>query len=74
MSMPEMNPVHSSNVESIGYDEENEIVYVRFLKDGSLYIYKGVSKPEYENLLYSTSIGSYINRNFKNVYPYERIE
>lgn len=69
----EMNFVSSSNVESVGYDEQNEIVYVRFLNE-TLYIYKGVPKHEYEALLTAASVGSYLHRNFKNVYPYERIE
>lgn len=33
----EMVQVSSSNVESIGYDEQQQILYVRFL-NGSLYI------------------------------------
>ena len=67
-----MIPVSSSNIESIGYDEQEEIVYVRFLK-GSVYVYKGVPIHEYENLLQAPSHGSYLHRNYKNIYPYERI-
>lgn len=73
MNIPEMIPVSSSNIESIGYDEQNEQVYVRFL-NGSLYVYKGVPLHEYENLRDAPSLGSYLHRNYKNVYPYERIE
>lgn len=73
MSVPEMIPVNSSNIESIGYDEKNEQVYVRFL-NGSLYVYKGVPLHEFENLREAPSLGSYLHRNYKNVYPYERIE
>ncbi|MFD2098570.1 KTSC domain-containing protein [Flagellimonas iocasae] len=73
MSEPEMTPVVSSNVESIGYDEQSQQVYVRFL-NGGVYIYKGVPEQEYQNLLLAPSVGSYLHRNFKNVYPYERIE
>lgn len=75
MSVPEMIPVSSSNIESIGYDEQNEQneqVYVRFL-NGSLYVYKGVPLHEFENLRDAPSLGSYLHRNYKNVYPYERI-
>ena len=68
-----MIPVVSSNIESIGYDESSEQVFVRFLNGGT-YAYKGVPKHEFENLLYATSLGSYIHRNYKNVYPYERVE
>lgn len=72
MSLPEMKQVSSSNLESIGYDEQNQEVYVRFL-NGSIYVYKGVSEHEFQNLIEAPSCGSYLNRNFKNVYPYERI-
>lgn len=72
MSIPELTPVSSSNIDSIGYDEQNQEVYVRFL-NGSLYVYKGVPPHEYENLMQAPSHGSYLNRSFKNVYPYERI-
>ncbi|WP_366526672.1 KTSC domain-containing protein [Aquabacterium sp.] len=72
MSMPEMHPVSSSNVAAVGYDSENQWVYVRFL-DSSLYAYKGVPEHEFENFRLAPSVGSYLNRNFKNVYPYERV-
>jgi len=73
MSLPTMTPVSSSNIDSIGYNEQNQEVYVRFL-NGSLYVYKGVPQHEYQNLMDASSHGSFLNRNFKNVYPYERIE
>lgn len=73
MNLPQMRPVSSSNVAELGYDETNQFVYVRFL-NGSLYIYKGVSQSEYDGLLNAPSIGSYLHRNYKNGYPYERIE
>jgi hypothetical protein len=68
-----MTPVSSSNVAELGYDQDNQVVYVRFL-DNRLYVYKGVSQFEYDGLLNAPSIGSYLHRNFKNVYAYERIE
>lgn len=71
--IPEMTPVNSSNIAEVGYNEENQEVYVRFLNN-SLYVYKGVPVFEYEGLINSPSLGSYINRNYKSVYPYERIE
>lgn len=67
-----MVPVESSNVESIGYDENEQILYVRFLT-GATYIYKGVNEYEFNGLLTAPSVGSYLHRNIKNNYPYERI-
>lgn len=71
--MPEMIPVSSSNVSALGFDDTEQIVYVEFM-NGSMYIYKGVSKNEFEGLLNAPSIGSYLHRNFKNFFPYERIQ
>lgn len=69
----EMEAVQSSNIESVGYDEADQEVYVKFL-NGSVYVYRGVPAHEYEGLKNAPSVGSYLHRNFKNVYPYERIE
>lgn len=69
--MPEMQPVSSSNIEAVGYDHENQAVYVQFLT-GSLYVYKGVPEHEFENLRTAPSVGSYLNVYYKNVYPHER--
>ena len=71
MPVPEMHPVSSSNLEAVGYDADNLEVYVLF-RNGSIYIYKGVPEHEFENLKTAPSVGSYLNRNYKNIYPYER--
>ncbi len=72
MSMPEMHPVSSSNIASVGYDPDNQMVFVQFL-NGSIYAYKGVIESEFENLRTAASVGSYLNRNYKNIYPYEKM-
>lgn len=71
MPMPEMQPVSSSSIAAIGYDADNQMVYVQFL-NGTTYAYKGVPEIEFENLKTAPSIGAYLNRNYKNVFPYER--
>jgi hypothetical protein len=68
-----MFPVNSSNIESVGYDKETQIVYVNFL-NGSVYTYNGVPEHEFENLRDAPSVGSYLHRYYKNVYSYERIQ
>lgn len=72
MSLPQMHPVDSSNISAVGYALETQWVYVQFI-NGGIYAYKGVSEQEFDNLRTATSVGSYLNRNFKNVYPYERV-
>lgn len=66
----EMHQVVSSNILAIGYNGED--VHVQFLNN-SEYVYKGVPEHEFTGLLNAPSIGSYLHRNYKNVYPYERI-
>jgi len=72
MSMPEMHPVTSKSVSTLGYDEAAQEAYIQF-HSGGLYVYRGVPAHEYENLLNAQSVGSYHHTYFKNVYPYERI-
>ena len=64
--------VSSSNVDAIGYDENSQTLYVRFT-NSTLYIYKGVPVGEFEGLRNAPSVGSYLHRNIKNLFPYERI-
>ncbi len=68
----EMIPVSSSNIYAVGYDVDQQIAHVQFLNN-STYIYKGVPQHEFDGLLNAPSVGSYLNQNYKNVYPYERI-
>ena len=67
-----MIPVSSSNVDSVGYDEATETLKVRFL-NGSEYIYMNVPIMEYEGLLKAPSVGSYLNRNIKGTYNYQKV-
>ena len=69
----EMYPVSSSNVLEVGYDAQNETVLVRFWSN-ALYAYKNVPETIFNELRTAVSVVSYLNRNFKNRYPYERIE
>ena len=49
MKLPEMFPVQSSNVASVGYNDATQTVFVQFL-NGTIYIYKGVTKFEFEKI------------------------
>ena len=60
----EMIPVSSSDVQEIGYDETNQILYVRFLSN-SLYCYQGVPIAEFYGLQNASSVGGYLSQNIK---------
>lgn len=68
----ERSPVSSSNVESVGYDEESETLEVEF-KNGALYQYFDVPQGAYNGLVSADSIGAYLAENIKGVYRYSRV-
>lgn len=71
----EMIPVSSSNVQAIGYDDSNQVLYVRFIKSNALYFYQGVPIAEFYGLQNAASVGSYLNQNIiKGPYTYQRLE
>lgn len=67
--MFEMVSVNSSNVDAIGYDEENKELKVNFVK-GSSYVYMNVPKEVYEDFVESTSKGRFFNRNISYAYEF----
>lgn len=62
--------VDSSCVDSIGYDSRNNSLVVNF-KQNRKYIYSGVPRETYENLLEAPSHGRFVNRNIKGYFPYK---
>jgi hypothetical protein len=69
--MPEMHYVDSSNVEAVGYESEAQELHVQFLS-GAYYIYHGVPREIYDDLLAAPSIGSFLNRVVKGVYQFTK--
>jgi len=60
-------PVVSSNISEIGWDEETGTLEVLFTT-GSVYQYDGVPVTTYQSLLHAPSIGSYFARNIRPLY------
>ena len=60
-------PVVSSNVASVGYDEDSLTLEIEF-KNGTIYQYFDVSKNIYDGLIGADSVGGYLvpDRNHKN--------
>lgn len=65
-------PVTSSNVASVGYEQQSATLKVEFL-DGAVYQYFDVPEAEFESLLGAGSVGSYLNANIKGRYRYARV-
>lgn len=67
--MPDMIYVDSSNIEAIGY-EDGEL-HVQFISGGH-YIYHGVPRQVFDDLMNAPSKGSFLNREIKNVYQFTK--
>jgi hypothetical protein len=64
-------PVESSNILSVGYEEETSSLYVNY--PSGTYKYNGVDKTVYESFLTSPSKGRFMNENIKGQYNYSRV-
>ena len=65
--------VDSSNVDAVAYDSGSETLCVRF-RNGGLYSYSGVNMEIFTSLQYADSVGKYLNKVIKNVFPYQKWE
>ncbi len=65
--------VESSNLASVGYDEDSSIMEVEF-NDGSVYQYYSVPSYVFDELLTASSKGKYFHKNVKEArYQYQRV-
>lgn len=65
-------PVASSNVASIGYDEPSQTLEVEFMS-GAVYQYYNVSQALFDQLMQAGSKGKFLAYQIKNAYPYSRV-
>lgn len=56
----EMHIVTSGHIEAVGYDEDTEVMVVRF-RNGSEYAYPHTSYSTFKQILEAPSVGSAIN-------------
>jgi len=65
-------PVASSNIVSMGYDEPSETLEIEF-SNSTIYQYFNVSAEMFEQLKYAPSKGQFLNAYIKNAYPFSRV-
>jgi hypothetical protein len=58
-------PIVSSNITSVGYDEETKTLEVEFFNQ-KVYQYSPITQEGYSLLMNAESIGSFFARNIKN--------
>jgi KTSC domain len=66
------DPVGSSNLVSIGYDEQAETLEIEF-SNGSIYQYYNVPQDVYQQLMSAPSKGQFLHVYIKNAYPFSRV-
>ena len=64
--------VQSSNVASVGYDDNAATLEVEF-QNGTVYQYYGVPQNMYEQFMRAPSKGQFLNTYIKNAYAYSRV-
>lgn len=67
----ERQHVSSSNIRSIGYDEDSQTLEVEF-NNGGVYEYLGVPPSEHDALMQAPSVGSYLHTHIKGKYPHRK--
>lgn len=63
-------PVQSSNVVSIGYDAETQVLEIEFRS--GVYQYQGVPRQVFDGLLAADSVGKAVNA-IRHDYPFARV-
>lgn len=61
-------PVNSSNIESVGYNEESQSLMVKF-RSGSSYAYDGIPQSVYDAFMASDSKGRFFSAYIRGKYP-----
>jgi KTSC domain len=66
------DPVSSSNLASVGYDEQSQTLEVEFA-GGSVYQYYNVGKELFDQFMTAPSKGQFLSTYIRNAYPFSRI-
>lgn len=79
MGHTKMTKVVSSQLEEIGYDAENQRLFIRFKghgRPGSLYSYENFTQAQYDAFVAAESKGRWFGQNLKDKkaeHPYKRV-
>ncbi|MCO7471707.1 MULTISPECIES: KTSC domain-containing protein [Stenotrophomonas] len=65
-------PVASSNIAAIGYDEPSQTLEVEFT-GGAIYQYYNVTQMIFDQLMQASSKGQFLAYQIKNSHPYSRV-
>ena len=64
--------VSSSNLRSIGYDQQTQTLEIEFV-NGWVYQYYGVTEHMHDEIMRAPSKGQFFSQYIRNFYPYSRV-
>ncbi len=73
MAEPTMVKVQSSNIDSVGFDGDNEELHVIF-KNGGHYVYEKVASSIHSSMIAADSAGGFLAKNIKNKFKFRKIK
>ena len=68
-----MQPVESSNLESLGYDAETSTLRIEF-KNGGIYEYEGVPQELFDFFISSESVGKFFFSDIRSQFDGVRVQ
>jgi len=68
-----MPKIESSAISHVGYQDQRRLLYVTYRGSGGSYVYVGVPRREYDDLLKADSKGLFINTRIKPRYKCQRL-
>jgi hypothetical protein len=71
--IPKMTAIKSSHVAEIGYDENRQLLYVKFARN-TMYVYRDVPVEVYRELMKSSSKGIYLDEFVKTNYRFKKVK
>lgn len=72
-TIPDMVPVKSSNVESVGYHEPSQTLHIKF-KTGGHYSYPGVTPEAHKAFVGAESVGKHFSQNILGKFPHTKLK
>ena len=71
--MAQFQEVKSSYLKAVAYDEDSELLKVKF-KKGTVFSYHGVQKETFDNLMLAPSVGAFFAHEIRGAYPFKKEE
>lgn len=69
-----MPRIESSAISHVNYQDQRRLLYVTYKGSGGSYVYVGVPRHDYDDLLKAESKGAFVNERIKPKYKCQRLD